>query len=232
MIRSPSILIVEDDPTIAQLLADELNRLGCQAQVVADLRDVVGEFRRLAPHLVVMDVGLPGRSGLEWCELIRAESAVPMVFLSSHAENRDILAALSRGADDYIAKPFTMAVAVAKIYALLRRAYGFGAAETGRLQAGGAVLDVERLTLGGPTGEASLTTTELRILRILFRNAGRFVRRDTLCELLWEEDAYIDDNTLSVNVTRIRRKLSSVGVPDLISTKKGYGYGVAVSDGA
>lgn len=229
MTRTPSILIVEDDPTIARLLADELNRSGCRALTAADLQDVLGEFRRLRPDLIVMDVGLPGRSGYEWCERIRAESAVPMIFLSSRAESADILSALTRGADDYITKPFTMAVAVAKIHALLRRTYGFGAGENQNLHAGPAVLDPERMTVSGPDGQASLTLTELRILRILFRSAGRYVRRDTLCELLWNEDAYIDDNTLSVNVTRLRRKLDQVGAGGLISTKKGYGYGAAVS---
>ena len=204
------IFIVEDDPVIARLVAEQLERWGYEAVCARDFAHVLEEFVAAAPQLVLLDIRLPSYSGYHWCSQIRRVSRVPVIFLSSAADNLNQVMALSLGADDFIAKPFDLDLLLAKIQALLRRTYEFGG--EGRLiQHRGAV-------------RAELTKNEFGILRILMENRGRTVSREDLMSRLWQTDCYVDENTLTVNVARLRRKLEGLGLTDFILTKKGMGY--------
>ena len=217
------ILIVEDDRGIAGAVQTQLEAWGLEAKCVSDFRNVLGEFAQYQPHLVLMDIGLPFFNGFHWCSQIRTVSQVPIVFLSSASDNMNLVMAMNMGADDFIAKPFDQGVLIAKVQAMLRRAYDF--AGTGKvLECGGAVLDLAggALVYGGERVE--LTKNELRILQALMENHGSVVSRDTLMLRLWQTDSFVDENTLTVNVTRLRRKLDAVGLGDFVKTRKGLGY--------
>lgn len=217
------IMIVEDDAAIARLLEENLRGWGYEAFSCGDLADVAGEFEREKPDLLLLDVGLPFFNGYHWCERIRRSSTAPIVFISSRTGSMDAVMAMTMGGDDFISKPFDMALVVAKIGALLRRTYDFaGAPET--LTHRGAALNpgAGTLTLDGRV--IDLTRNESRILQTLLEHKGVIVSRDTLMQRLWDSDLFIDDNTLTVNVARLRRKLEEAGLPDFILTRKGQGY--------
>ena len=188
-----------------------------------DFRDVLGEFARVQPHLVLLDITLPFFNGYHWCGEIRRLSRVPIIFISSAADNMNIVMAMSMGADDFIAKPFDGSVLMAKIQALLRRSYDFAAAVP-LLEHRGAFLDTgdNSLTYGGE--RIALTKNEYRILLCLMENKGRVVSREKLMERLWETDSFVDENTLTVNVGRLRKKLDAAGLTGFIATKFGVGY--------
>lgn len=217
------ILIVEDDPVIAGAVARHMDAWGCQTRIAENFKDIVGEFVRYAPQLVLLDIGLPFYNGFYWCGEIRKISKVPVLFISSAADNMNIVLAVNMGADDFIAKPFDLTVLAAKVRALLRRAYDFN--PSGRvLEHGGALLNVDGGTVSFQGASLELTKNELRILQVLMENNGRTVSRETLMRRLWETDSYVDENTLSVNVARLRKKLESIGLTEYILTKKGQGY--------
>ncbi|MDO4306370.1 MAG: response regulator transcription factor [Eubacteriales bacterium] len=220
------ILIVEDDELIAELIKRHLESWGYQVDCVADFAHVLTEFARKNPQLVLLDLKLPLYNGFHWCEEIRKISQVPILFLSSAAENMNMVMAMSRGADDFIAKPFDMEVLVAKVQAVLRRTYSFGKAAD-ILEHGGAILNPGSGCLSWQGEQTELTRNELRILQILFENPGKAVSRDAIMMKLWENDSFIDDNTLTVNMTRLRKKLEGIGLTDFILTKKGVGYMLA-----
>ena len=219
------ILIVEDDPVIAGAVKRQIEAWGCEARTTENFADVTADFRSFAPHLVLMDVGLPLYDGYHWCAEIRKISRVPVIFLSSASDNMNILMALNMGGDDFIAKPFDLNVLTAKVQALLRRTYDF-AVQSEVLECGGAVLHPDEATLAVGGRRIDLTKNELRILHLLMENRGRFVRREDIMNRLWETDCYVDDNTLTVNMTRLRHKLDAAGLAGFIRTKKGVGYGV------
>lgn len=217
------ILIVEDDEVISRSIEARLTAWGYEARRVTDLSDPLCGFDAFDPQLVLMDVSLPFSNGYHRCRLIRERSRVPVMFLSSSADNLNIVMAMNMGGDDFIAKPFDLDVLTAKVGALLRRSYELGA-PTERLSAGGVTLDrAEAVLLCGET-RVPLTRNELRILEVLIENCGRVIARDTLMTRLWETDSFVDDNTLTVNVTRLRKKLEEAGIWDLIKTRKGLGY--------
>lgn len=219
------LLIVEDDVTIAGILKEELEKWNYEAELVTDFTRVTETFRETAPQLVLIDIQLPAFNGYYWCQEIRKISQVPIIFISSRSENMDIVMAIQMGADDYIAKPFDLSVALAKIQALLRRTYDFGAADH-FLHFNEVILKTEESRLYYQEQDIDLTRTELQILKSLFVHKGEFVTRDALMVKLWEDESFIDDNTLAVNVARLRKKLAGIGLPDFISTKKGVGYGL------
>ena len=219
------ILIVEDDPAIAGAVKRQIEAWGCEARTAENFADVTADFRSFAPHLVLMDIGLPLYDGYHWCAEIRKISRVPVIFLSSASDNMNILMALNMGGDDFIAKPFDLNVLTAKVQALLRRTYDF-AVQSEVLECGGAVLHPDEATLAVGERRIDLTKNELRILQLLMENRGRFVRREDIMNRLWETDCYVDDNTLTVNMTRLRHKLDAAGLAGFIRTKKGVGYGV------
>lgn len=220
------IMIVEDDPTIARLLAAGLRKWGYDAFICSDLRDVEGAFTKNSPHLTLMDCTLPYFSGYYWCEKIRRISTAPIVFISSNTGSMDMVMAMSMGGDDFITKPFDMDVVVAKIGALLRRTYDFAAAQTAAAHRG-ATLDAGQSVLLYQDQKLELTKNECRILLTLMEHKGTIVGRDTLMQRLWDSDCFIDDNTLTVNVARLRKKLDEFGLTDFIATRKGQGYMIA-----
>ena len=221
--RRYKILIVEDDPAIAEAVCGHVASWGYVGEAVEDLRDVMGRFLEWKPQLVLLDISLPFYDGFYWCRKIREVSKVPVIFLSSAADNMNVVMAVNMGADDFISKPFDLQVLMAKIRAVMRRAYDFGD-QLHWLEHKGAVLNTEDMSLSYQGKRIDLTKNDHRILQTLMENKGRVVSRDVLMTRLWETDSYIDENPLTVNVARLRRKISSLGISDLIRTKKGMGY--------
>ena len=217
------ILLVEDDPVICRTVAEHLRLWGYSVAAVEDFARVTEEFEAFAPHLVLLDIGLPYRNGYHWCSEIRRLSRVPVVFLSSASDNMNIVMAMNMGGDDFIAKPFDLEVLAAKVQALLRRTYDFGSVAP-LLEHRGAALDTGDNTLSYEGRKLELTRNEYRILQVLLEHKGKTVSRDTLMQKLWETDSFVDENTLTVNMTRLRRKLEGLGLENFIHTKKGLGY--------
>lgn len=217
------IFIVEDDPVISAAMAAHLESWGHRVVRVRDFQTVVAEFAAASPQLVLLDVSLPFFNGYHWCTEIRKLSKVPILFISSASDNMNQIMAMNMGGDDFLAKPFDLAVLSAKVQALLRRAYDFGA-PAHLLPCGGGVLNVSDGTLAAGEQKIELTRNELKILQTLLENRGKTVSRENLMARLWESDAFVDENTLSVNIARLRKKLEAAGLSGLIRTKKGTGY--------
>lgn len=217
------IFLVEDDQSIAGAVAKHLDSWGWEVRRAEDFQHVLEEFQAFGPHLVLLDIGLPFRNGYHWCAGMRKVSRVPIVFLSSASDNMNIVMAMNMGGDDFVAKPFDLDVLTAKVQALLRRTYDFGAAAP-LLEARGAVLDTGDNSLTYEGKKLELTRNEYRILQVLLEQKGRTVSRETLMQRLWETDSFVDENTLTVNMARLRRKLEGVGLTEFIRTKKGLGY--------
>ena len=217
------IFIVEDDEMIAAGLKRHLENWGYAVECAQDFGNVMPEFVRAAPHLVLMDIKLPFYNGYHWCSELRKISKVPVIFLSSAADNMNIVMAVNMGGDDFIAKPFDLDVLTVKIQAMLRRSYDF-VSQSVVLEHRGAMLNLTEAVLVYGSEKLELTKNELRILQVLMENKEKVVARDTLMTKLWESDSYVDENTLSVNVNRLRKKLESAGLSDFIQTKKGIGY--------
>lgn len=217
------ILIVEDDRTIAENLAAHLRRWNYEVEYAEDFKNVMEQFGRFEPQLVLLDIVLPFYNGFYWCQEIRKLSNVPIIFLSSANDNMNIVMAMNMGGDEFIEKPFDLGVVTAKIQAVLRRVYSLqGAVNIMDYQ--GLLLNLGDATVTFQGGKLELTKNEFRILQILMENAEKIVSRDEIIARLWESDEFIDDNTLTVNVARLRKKLESLGAKDLIRTKKGVGY--------
>lgn len=217
------IFIVEDDRGIAEAVASQAERWAFDVRIASDFRDVAGEVAQFQPHIVLMDIGLPFFSGYYWCSEIRKTSRVPIIFLSSAADNMNIVMAMNMGGDDFIAKPFDMSVLMAKIQALLRRTYDF-AQPSPLLAHRGAVLDAGSGALKYEGKTIDLTRNEFRILLALMEKRGNVVSRGKLMERLWETDNFVDENTLTVNVNRLRKKLDAAGLTGFIATRFGVGY--------
>ena len=217
------IFIVEDDPVIASQLLRHIQSWGLEAACAQDFQHVLEEFRQFQPHLVLMDISLPFFNGYHWCQEIRRKSKVPVVFLSSMSDNMNIVMAMNMGGDDFIAKPFDLNVLTAKLQAVLRRSYDF-AAPLPTLEFRGARLSATDAVLEYQGQRLELTRNEWRILLTLMERAGQVVSREKLMERLWETDSFVDENTLTVNVARLRKKLEGIGLTDFITTRKGVGY--------
>ena len=220
------ILIVEDDKTIANAVKKHVETWGYQAYATQNFQNVMEDFAREHPQLVILDITLPFYNGYHWCSEIRKVSKVPILFLSSAADNMNIVMAMNMGGDDFIAKPFDMNVLVAKVQAILRRTYDFGA-PAHLLPCAGGMLNPESSMLHLNGEDISLTRNELRILQLLLEHRGQIVSRGDLMTRLWESDSFVDENTLTVNIARLRKKLEDAGVHELIRTKKGEGYWLA-----
>ena len=218
------IFFVEDDPVISRTVKDYLTRLGYLVAQGQNLADLTPEFTAFAPQLVLLDLSLPYHNGYHWCRVFRELSQLPIVFLSSAADNLNIVTAMDLGADDYIPKPFDLEVLGAKVQALLRRAYAYGRPADLVDCGGGVVLDLGSGVLKTASGPVELTRNELRILQTLLTRRGRTVPREDLMTALWATDCFVDENTLTVNVARLRKKLETAGLPGLIRTRKGEGY--------
>ncbi len=217
------IYIVEDEPTIASLMKNQLEKWGYTVKCTERFNEVIKEFTEFDPHIVLMDVMLPFFNGYHWCREIRRISEVPIVFISSAADNMNIVIAMNMGGDDFIPKPVDLNVMTAKIQAMLRRTYDMGS-KIPVLEHNGAVLNLNDTTLVYNGHTVELTKNDFRILQTLMENKGRVVSRDTLMNKLWQIDCYVEENTLTVNVTRLRKKLEAAGLADFIKTKVGAGY--------
>ena len=217
------IMIVEDDPVIAGTMAKYIAGWGHQVQVAENLQNIMPEFLQFQPQLVLLDISLPFFDGYHWCQEIRKTSQIPVIFISSASENLNIIMAMNMGGDDFIAKPFDLSVLMAKIQALLRRSYDFSSAPQ-QPQAHGATLNTGDASLSFDGQKIELSKNEYRILEALMARPGTVVSRDSLMEKLWETDCYVDENTLTVNIGRLRKKLAAAGLHDFIVTKKGMGY--------
>ena len=217
------LFLVEDDPGIAQAITAHASLWGFIVKTAEDFRHVTDEFRAFAPHIVLMDITLPFFNGYHWCSEIRKFSRVPIIFISSAADKLNIVMAMNMGADDFIAKPFDLSVLMAKIRALLRRSYDFADGAV-LLEHRGAVLNTDANTLAYQGQNIPLTKNEYRILLCLMEEPGRVVSREKLMERLWETDQFVDENTLTVNVNRLRKKLDGAGLRGFITTRFGVGY--------
>ena len=217
------MLIVEDDRGIGEAITRQAAVWGLEARCVADFQNVMGEFGAFDPQLVLMDISLPFFNGYHWCSRIRQVSKVPIIFISCAADNMNIIMAVNMGADDFIAKPFDMSVLMAKINAMLRRTYDFTGASP-VLEHRGAVLNTGDNTLTFEGKEIPLSKNEYRILLTLLENKGSVVSRERLMERLWQTDSFVDENTLTVNVGRLRKKLDGAGLPGFVETRFGVGY--------
>lgn len=219
------IFLVEDDKTISQLVAKNLTNWGYQVKEVKDFQTILKQIDDFQPHLIILDISLPFFNGYYWCQEIRKTSRVPIMFLSSHDQPMDIVMAINMGADDFVTKPFEMTVLLAKIQGLLRRTYDF-VGEQSLLWFEEVALDLKTMQVSYTEAVEELTRNEFQILRVLFEHGKEVVSREELMRELWNSDIFVDDNTLSVNIARLRKKLTELSLPDLIATKKGVGYGL------
>jgi len=217
------LMIVEDDISIAEAVRELAQSWGYEVRVCEDLRHVSAEFAAFAPHIVLLDITLPFFNGFHWCSELRRVSSVPIIFISSASDNMNIVMAMNMGADDFIAKPFDGNVLMAKMQALLRRSYDF-AANAPLLSHRGAFLNTNDNSLTVADERVELSKNEYRILLCLMENKGKVVSREKLMERLWETDSFVDENTLTVNVNRLRKKLDAAGLEGFITTKFGVGY--------
>lgn len=217
------IMVVEDDPSVSSALSSVLNSWGFEAIRVTDFENITDQFEKIRPDLILMDLNLPERNGFFWTSEIRKRSSVPIIFVSSADESMNVVTALNQGADDYITKPFEMTVLVTKIRALLRRTFDY-TTRSDFLEHKGVHLDLNNNEVSYAGQTIELSKNEAKILKNLMENKDKIVRREKLMEALWKTDCYIDENTLSVNVNRLRRKLESIHLYDFIQTRKGIGY--------
>ena len=216
------ILVIEDDPTIQTQLKNLLSYNGYEVEAVTDLSKVMEQLKAFAPHLILLDIKLPGTSGFEICSQFRTFSQIPIIFVTSSNTDMDELNSILLGGDAFITKPYSTAILLAKIASLLRRAYGSGQTEV--LTWNGVDLHLEGGFIEYKGQKADLTKNELKILYYLFKNAGKICPRSDIVDFLWDNQLYVDDNALSVNITRIREKLSSIGLEGFIKTKHRQGY--------
>jgi DNA-binding response OmpR family regulator len=216
-------MIIEDDLTIAKTLKDHLSKWDYKVDYVTDFKNIIEQFNELDPNIVLLDIMLPFFNGFYWCSEIRKISKVPVMFISSASDNMNIVMAMNMGGDDFIAKPFDLNVMTAKLGALLRRSYSLQS-QINVIEHNGVVLNLNDTTLSFENNKIELTKNDYKILQLLMENAGKVVSRDEIMQRLWESDQFIDDNTLTVNITRLRKKLSEIGLDNYIKTKKGLGY--------
>lgn len=217
------ILIVEDDETIAGGLKTHLEKWNYQTECMTDFKDVMGKFLEFEPQLVLLDIVLPFFNGFHWCQEIRKISKVPIIFLSSANDNMNIVMAMNMSGDEFIEKPFDLNVVTAKVQAVLRRTYEFrGTADI--MEWNGAILNLADATVLYQDQKQELTKNEFKILQMLLENTGKIVSRESIMTRLWDSNEFIDDNTLTVNVARLRKKMEQIGLGGKIITKKGIGY--------
>lgn len=217
------IMIIEDDITIAKTMKEYLSRWNYDVIYLTDFKEITTQVVLFEPQLILLDVMLPYYNGFHWCTEIRKVSKVPIIFISSVSDNMNIVMAMNMGGDDFISKPFDLNVLNAKVGALLRRTYSFQGQVTFQ-EHNGVFLNLSDTTLAYKDKKIDLTRNEFRILQLLMENVGVVVAREEIMQRLWEDDNYIDDNTLTVNINRLRKKLNEVELADFIKTKKGLGY--------
>jgi DNA-binding response OmpR family regulator len=218
------IMMIEDDEKIRKIVADTLRKWQYDVVEVTQFDQVLTEFEQNNPHLVLLDINLPVSDGYYWCQQIRSVSKVPIIFLSSRNQNMDIIMAINMGGDDFIQKPFDLDILITKIGALIRRKYTYQEDETIRLIHRGLKLNVTNSTIEYNGHSTELSRNEYILLQLMMRNIGKIISREDLMQTLWNEEQFVDDNTLTVNVNRMRRKITTLGLEDFIVTRKGMGY--------
>jgi len=218
------IMIVEDDKSLCTNMNAMLIKWGFDTASVDNFENIAAEFVRNKPNLIIMDVNLPYFDGFYWCNKIREVSKVPIIFVSSRDTNMDIIMAMNTGADDYITKPFSMDILIAKINALLRRTYSYGEQNSDLVECDGVILNLMENTLLYKEEKIELTKNEFKVVLLLMKNRGKTISRERIMRALWDDDNFINDNTLTVNINRLRMKLDGMGLKDYIVTKKGHGY--------
>jgi len=218
------ILIIEDDRSLCNHIKEGIFKWNFEGIGVQNFEEILQEFAKHNPHLVIMDINLPYFDGFYWCKKIRDLSNVPIIFLSSRDSNMDIVMAVNMGGDDYVTKPFSMDILLAKIQALIRRTYAYGQNDEQIIECNGTILNINDGTLTYNGEKIELTKNEFKILQLLMRNKGKIVSRDKIMRVLWESEFFISENTLTVNVNRLRSKLEDIGLKDFILTKKSQGY--------
>lgn len=218
------IYLVEDDATIVSVLADYLRQWGYECYPAKKFAEILQEFRVVSPDLILLDISLPYYNGYHWCQEIRNISEVPIIFLSSMDQQMNQIMAMNMGADDYLTKPFDLAFVLAKIQALLRRSYQYTHQQVQTFSLGDVTFHPIENLLKSKTESLPLSPNESRILSLLLQQQGKIVPKETIIEMLWNSEEFIDNNTLAVNMTRLRKKLSQTGLSDLIQTVKNKGY--------
>ncbi|KPV57049.1 transcriptional regulator [Paenibacillus sp. A3] len=219
-----NLLIIEDDKDLADAMRKLLIKWGYHAVVCEDFENMMKSFEAAEPHIVLMDINIPAFDGFYWCKKIREVSSVPIVFVSSRDSSMDIVMAMNNGGDDYIQKPFDSHVLVAKLQAIIRRTYEYRTVETQLIECSQVILNLNDTKLYYGEACLDLTKNEFRTLKTLMENKGKVVSRESLMKQLWNDDLYVNENTLTVNMNRLRKKLEDIGVGDFIHTKKGMGY--------
>ncbi|PKF85669.1 DNA-binding response regulator [Bacillus sp. BA3] len=229
------ILLVEDDSKIAGILVNYLKRYGYEVFEVKQLDQVFAEFQEMKPDLVLLDINLPYYDGFHWCRLIRTVSKIPIIFISARTDEMNQVMAIEYGGDDYLTKPFHLEVVLAKIKSVLRRVYGeyaeISSFHQQKKEIDGLTLYTEKAMIEYQDNQVTLTQNELKLLSCLLRQYDTIVSREDLLEALWNDDSFVDDNTLTVNVTRVRKKLEDIGVKHAITTSRGKGYRLKVMQG-
>lgn len=221
------ILIVEDDSIISEEVQRHLRGWGYEVECVSDFDKVMEHFMRFSPQLVLLDIGLPFYNGYYWCAEIRKISQTPIIFISSAADNMNIVMAVNMGGDDFVAKPFALEVLSAKVQAILRRTYESNVQPASVLEWDGVLLNLSDMSLSANGKRLELSKNEFLILQTLFEYGGRPVSREKLMKKLWDDECFVDDNTLTVNVNRLRKTLNEFGLTEFIATKKGVGYQIS-----
>lgn len=217
------ILLIEDDIDLAKEICLALEKWGFEVSIIEEFNNILEEFINKSPELVIMDVNLPFYDGFYWCEKIRDISKVPLIFLSSRDSNMDLIMGINNGGDDYLTKPFSIEVLITKINALIRRSYDY-VSTNNLMYCNNLIFDIEHGTLRCDDMVLELTKNEIKILSILIRNKGKIISREKLMMSLWDDDEFVSDNTLTVNVNRLRNKIKDFGIDEFIKTKKGVGY--------
>ncbi|HIX70536.1 MULTISPECIES: two-component system response regulator SapR [Enterococcus] len=218
------IMVVEDEGVIRQLLMEELKKWQFEVFGTTDFQEVFEDFQTQEPQLILLDINLPVFDGYYWCRKIREVSQVPIIFISSRNTNMDMIMAMNMGADDFVTKPFEIDVLIAKINALLRRSYNYSSGTTETLSHNGLTLNVDNSTAEVAETVIDLSKNEYRLLYILLKNQGKILSREKLLRALWDDERFVDDNTLTVNINRLRRKIDQAGLTGYIETKVGQGY--------
>lgn len=222
--KSYRIFLVEDDVMLSEEIGKMLLKWGYDVRTARVFDNILDEFVSVQPHVVLMDVNIPSFDGFHWCKKIREISVVPIIYISSRDSNLDVIMGMNNGGDDYLQKPFDNAVLVAKLQAMIRRTYEYGFQESHVLRCQGLTVNIDEGTAAYEDKNSELTKNELKIIKLLLENQGKIVSRQALMRSLWDDEIYVNENTLTVNVNRVRMKLEELGLKDLITTKKGMGY--------
>jgi DNA-binding response OmpR family regulator len=218
------ILIIEDDINMTEIVKKILERWGFSAYICENFDDILKLFVEIDPHILLLDINIPAFDGFYWCKKIREISSVPIVFVSSRDSSMDIIMAVNSGGDDYIQKPFDSNVLVAKLQAIIRRTYEYSKYDNQVMECNNLIIDMNSMNVYYGNESSMLTKNEFRILKTLIENQGKVVSRENLMKQLWNEDIYVNENALTVNINRLRKKLENMGAKDFINTKKGIGY--------